>query len=73
MGKGSGNRVRDTKRYEENYNHIDWGDDWGPPRGLPDSIGSFDVHWSDRSIKFHEVKDGDGDDGNSTDEAVGTH
>ena len=24
MSKGSGNRVRDTKRYEENYGKIDW-------------------------------------------------
>ena len=28
MSKGSGDRVRDRKRYDENYERIDWSGEW---------------------------------------------
>ena len=71
MGKGSGNRVRDTKRYEENYGKIDWSED-----RYFEELQQYALRkWRqgmERRCKEH-IGRVDGDDGNTTDEAVGTH
>jgi hypothetical protein len=71
MGKGSSTRTCDTKRYEENFDKIDWSGPYGVSvmeteqwRQLQDNAALRD--WLER-CQEHFVERVDGDDGNTTD------
>ncbi len=84
MGKGSSTRVRDVKRYDENFEKIDWSggfvqqnvrfdvmDEVERQREINAEKARWVQYCNEKFVKF-VTKDGDGDDGNA-DEVVGTH